>query len=346
MIMLDINLFQGVFVPLIAPLNEQGQIDNDIGQSCLEAFVDNVVSAKVNGIIVNGATAEFYALNREQRKQNLAWVVQYVAGRVPVIANVTDNEKQGDFEQVLKRTKTNIDEAVVAVTDSEGNIVASADAVLLCPYYYTTVTNRNFVEFTNKVADYAKENGLPLALYNNPGLHQEKGNLPASLVKQLSEHENIIGIKDSSGDLNYFTRFLNAQNDGFRVFQGSERLIYESFKGEKIPRGIVPSLANIKAEFVMIFYKTLVEWCDVRIKGEMDESVRSFYEQSLEQYQRRMDQACKLIYGENYEHIVGGIKDWLYKKGIISSNRTVYGAFAGISENDMGKVDKITAIEK
>ncbi len=292
---------EGIIVPLITPILPDLEVD----ESSPWAIVNHVITGGVDGILVNGATAEFYSLSRLQRKYNLIRVVGHTEGRVPVIANVTDNLRAGSYEEALQLTKQNINDATEA----------RANHVLLCPYYYNSITEENVVQFTKEVADYAAKKGLPLFLYNNQRIHHDEKSLPIGVVSELSRYDNIAGIKDSSEDLDYFMQLLALQNQGFKVFQGSERLIHASFSGKIKPAGIVPSMANVAPEFV-----------------------RSVYEHPIEASQRNMDWACALLYGKSdskYTHIIGGIKDVLCKMGLISTPRMIDGSSVSISSINM-----------
>ena len=334
---MDLDKLKGIFVPLVTPVDTIGHLD----ESSLENLV-NPVKGDVDGIVANGATAEFSELSREKRKVNLAWIVHYADGVVPVVANVTDNVRSGEYSKLIEMTKANIDDAATF----------GASAVMVCPYYYNKITSANIVEFTEAMADYAQEKGLPLILYNNPGLHHKrvfKGNtglhtpdnfdcehlvnnkpysIPSPIVDTLSRHKNIVGIKDSSGNLKYFKELLQSQKDKFNVFQGSEKNIFDSYRGDIKPSGIVPSMANVAPGFV-----------------------REVYDHISVGNQERMDNAGRLIYGEGYGHIIEGIKYTLsdgYVRNpdfqMISGNKMVKSSSIQLDKSAMKKFWKITGM--
>ena len=83
---------------------------------------------------------------------------------------------------------------------------------------------------------------LPVLLYNNPAIHNSTS-LPLSIVKEFTSHPKVIGIKNSSGDWEYFLKLLDLRSTNFRIFQGRETLILPSLEGGSA--GIVAGAGNI-----------------------------------------------------------------------------------------------------
>ena len=326
-----LDRFGGIYVPLVNPYDTLDSFNTPypldpmgILVPSLNAVVNQVIGLGdsldetclplVDGILVNGETGEFRNMDRDLRKHNLALVVEYVASRVPVVANVTDNWRLGSSYWVFNRTKMNIDDAVGV----------GADAVLVCPLYYEGITNASAGELLLRLADYSP---LPLVIYNNPGIHNNKlgYNISPRLVAHLSKHPYIVGIKDSSGDIKYFRRLMGKVDseggDYFKIFQGSEKRVFDSFSGDRKPDGIVPSMSNIAPEFVRAFYDAMVDpSVDLNDKFNL---------------QMSMDLAGRLVYGTDYSHITAGIKDVLFKRGVISDREMIDG-----SHLDIGRLNR------
>lgn len=190
----------GVYPPMVTPTrDETGGVDVDV----LETYTDYLLDGGVHGLFPCGSIGEFASLTREERRT----VVETVADRadVPVLAGCG---------------ATALDDVVAHATDAAA---AGADAAVVVTPYYLSAGPSGLEAFFRAVADAAP---LPVVLYHIPRLTGRT--LPAATVASLADHPNVVGIKDSSGDMGYHARLLDATPEGFAVAQGSSPLALAS----------------------------------------------------------------------------------------------------------------------
>jgi len=195
--------FQGIIPPLVTPLDDQMELD--LGG--LERLVERTVLGGVHGLFVLGTTGEGPSLPHTMRNQVVAAVCDQVAGRLPVLVGVTDTIFAASVEL------------------SEAAFAAGATAAVLAPPYYLPMTQSELTRYTVRLLD---QMALPVMLYNMPGCC--KTWFEVETVIELSRHERVLGLKDSSGDLDYLSRViqqLQGRRD-FALFVGPEELLVES----------------------------------------------------------------------------------------------------------------------
>ena len=191
--------FSGIIPPVVTPLRTFDQLD----LSAVEHIVGHLLSGGVNGLFVLGTTGEGPSLNYQIRYEMVERTCEVVKGNAPVLVGVTDTSLQ-----------ESIDLARHAASSGAAAVVAAA------PYYFQTSQKAVFDWFT-ALADASP---LPLMLYNMPGCVEIV--LSLDTIERLSAHDNIVGVKDSGGDLSYFRQLCQQfQHEDFAVFMGPEELI-------------------------------------------------------------------------------------------------------------------------
>ena len=195
---MTLNL-RGIFAPVTTPFAENGELD----RAGFEHNVRAHLKQGVRGIVVSGSTGEAPLLDAHERECLVEWARPEVAGDRLLIAGVG-----------AESTRTTIAHAELA---GERGV----DAVLVvAPHYFaSSMTEDALRGHFMRVAD---ESPVPVVLYNIPKYMHFK--LSGSLVEELARHENIAGIKDSSGERDLLTMYLAAQSDSFTVITGSGQL--------------------------------------------------------------------------------------------------------------------------
>ena len=225
-------LIKGVIVPLITPLSADGRID----EKGLAQLVEYVIECGVSEIFLLGSCGEFPALTTEEKIQVVKLTKRYVQGRIPILVGVG--------EPTTWR----------AVILSEKMVEAGADSlVATAPFYYHYTQNELLAHFTT----IARAIKVPLLLYNNPELMSHT--LAPETVLHLADVENIIGLKDSAGDMGVFQSYLSVKRDhsNFGVYQGAEPLAAVSLvRGAD---GVVLGLANVAPKLCVELYTTAKE---------------------------------------------------------------------------------------
>jgi 4-hydroxy-tetrahydrodipicolinate synthase len=216
----------GVIVPIVTPLAESGALDT----AGLECLVNRLIDAGIHGLFVGGTTGEFLALPPQVRIDSFRCVTAAAAGRVPVIAGIG----------------ANCLDDILLYADSAA--AARADCLALLPPPYFPLSKTQISHFISAVIGQVE---LPVVLYNIPGLLGKS--LVPPIVEALADDDRIVGIKDSSGDLNYFSEILKFRDDRFRVIMGNESYMLDALKlGAD---GVVPSIANVIPETCVAGYE-------------------------------------------------------------------------------------------
>ena len=194
--------FEGIFSPTITPLDEKERVDERGFNNQLNRLIDN----GIHGIYLLGTSGEFTTLTNTERERAMDIAVNAIGGRVPIICGVMDTSTQ--------RVIQNIE-----VAEQFG-----VDAVAATPgYYYPSTDDADLIEF---YYDVAASTDLPVFIYNIPST--VKTMIKPYVVAQLAETcDNIVGIKDSSGDwtncLDLLARLGDKEN--FSVMLGSHTAI-------------------------------------------------------------------------------------------------------------------------
>ena len=190
--------FEGIFSPTITPLDEKERVDELGFINQLNRLIDN----GIHGIYLLGTSGEFTTLTNTERERAMDIAVKAIGGRVPIICGVMDTSTQ--------RVIQNIE-----VAEQFG-----VDAVAATPgYYYPSTDDADLIEF---YYDVAASTELPVFIYNIPST--VKTMIKPYIVAQLAETcENIVGIKDSSGDWTNCLDLLARLGDkpGFSIMLGS-----------------------------------------------------------------------------------------------------------------------------
>ena len=190
--------FEGIFPPIVTPLNKDEQIDERGFIHQLNRLMDN----GVHGFYLLGTSGEYVALLEQQRKRALEIAVSTVDDRIPIICGTMDSS--------TKRVIHNIEIAQEFGVDA----VAATP-----PYYYPPHSDADLIDFYKTIA---ANTDLPVLIYNIPVT--TKVMIKAEVVSQLNETvENIAGVKDSSGDWSNFIKLLAyvGDSDKFSILLGS-----------------------------------------------------------------------------------------------------------------------------
>ena len=191
------TIFTGMATAIVTPMHTDGSIDYE----ALGRFVEFQISSGINGLVVMGTTGENATIEPEDQKKVIAYTVEKVAGRVPVIAGTGTN----NTEHVLHNTRNACQ--------------VGADAILVVTPYYNKATQNGLVTHFTTVAD---ESTLPVILYNVPG--RTGCNLLPKTVAKLSEHPNIAAIKEATGSLAQMIEIMHLCGDKIDVYSGEDGL--------------------------------------------------------------------------------------------------------------------------
>ena len=194
---------KGIVPPMVTPLSSRDSLDH----YGLSRLVEHLLSGGVSGLFLLGTTGEGPSLHYRLRYELVEKTCELVAGRVPILVGVTD---------------TSLVEAVELAKFSRE---AGAAAIVAAPPYYFPVEQPLLLTYLQRLAD---ESPLPLFLYNMPSC--VKVMLAFEAVEILARHSNVVGLKDSSGDMDYFQRALTLRDlrPDWTILMGPEQRMAES----------------------------------------------------------------------------------------------------------------------
>lgn len=195
---------QGIYAPTATPFDHNG----DMYKIKVQHNIEKWNRTGLSGYVVCGSTGEAVYLSNEERIQQFAWYAEFSTPEKTLIA--------GTGLESARET--------VKLTNKAAEMGYTA-ALVLTPNYFTSIMARpeSQLLFFRTVADQSK---IPLLLYNYP---QVSGiALDAETVSKLAEHPNIIGMKDSAGDLEGTKQYLAAAGPGFQVLTGSSTCLADS----------------------------------------------------------------------------------------------------------------------
>lgn len=229
---MNTEFIKGVVVPMITPIDAEEMID----EAKIRGQVDYVINGGVTGILLYGSNGEFYVIEEDEMERGLKIVVDQAAGRVPIYFGI------GAIS-----TKKAVRLAKMAAANG------AASVSILQPMFLKPTKDELFRHFKT-IADAIPE--IPVLLYNNPG--RVGYTLSADLVEKLAhEVPNIVGMKDTSGDITQTSEFIRRNRDvDFKVFGGKDTLLYASMCHGAV--GGVCTAANFMPELITDVYNKYV----------------------------------------------------------------------------------------
>ncbi len=229
---MNTDFIKGVVVPMITPIDADEMID----EKKIREQVDHVIDGGVTGILLYGSNGEFYVIEEDEMERGLKIVVDQAAGRVPIYFGI------GAIS-----TKKCVRLAKMAVAGG------AASVSILQPMFLKPTKDELFLHFKT-IADAIPQ--TPVLLYNNPG--RVGYTLAADLVSRLAhEVPNIVGMKDTSGDITQTSEFIRMNRDvDFKVFGGKDTLLYASMCHGAV--GGVCTAANFMPELITDVYNKYV----------------------------------------------------------------------------------------
>lgn len=185
----------GLLVPSVTPLDDNDRLD----ESALEAHLDHLIAAGAAGIILCGTTGEYYALEDREREHLLQRGREIIGDRALKIAGINDLSTRGCIQRARH-------------AESLGY-----DALMMAPPAYSLPRQHEIAAHCRAVAEATR---LDLILYNFP---QRTGvGIATGTVAELARVDNIVGIKESSGDFGRIPELLGLENERFRLICGTD----------------------------------------------------------------------------------------------------------------------------
>ena len=230
---MNTDFIKGIIVPILTPIDGNERID----EAKLRDQVDYVIEGGVLGILAFGSNGEFYMVEEPEMERGVQIMVDQAKNRVPVYFGV------GAIS-----TKKCCRLARMAVDNGAAG-VSVLQPMFLKPTYDELYNH--FKTIAETVPD------TPMLLYNNPG--RAGYTMPAKLVEKLAHNiPNIVGMKDTSGDITQTSEFIRRTRDvSFKVFGGKDTLLYASLCYGAV--GGVCTAANFMPELITDVYNKFVD---------------------------------------------------------------------------------------
>lgn len=210
-------VFKGAGVAIVTPMKENGEVDYEGFKKLVDFQIDN----GTDSIIVCGTTGEASTLSHEEHLDVIKYCVEVVAGRVPVIAGTGSNCT---------------DTAVYLSTEAEKYGV---DGLLLVSPYYNKATQNGLYAHFKKVADAVK---IPVILYNVPS-RTGCNILPETVVRLCKDVENIVGVKEASGNISQIAHLAAIADGCVDIYSGNDDQIVPILALGGI--GVISVLSNV-----------------------------------------------------------------------------------------------------
>ncbi|HEY2040029.1 MAG TPA: dihydrodipicolinate synthase family protein, partial [Edaphobacter sp.] len=219
---------QGIVVPTITPLNNDGSLD----KPGLERLVDHLLQGGVSGIFLSGTTGEGPSLSYAIRREMIQNVCRQTAGHIPVIVAAMDSSQAETL-------------ALIEFAATRG-----AAAAAIAPPFYMALSEADILRYGKAVA---LESALPVYLYNVPSPRLPRFSLQN--LRELCSIPNVIGFKDSGGDISFLRQAIEifSSRPETSVFVGPEHLLLEAIRSGAV--GGVSGGANIFPRLYMAMYR-------------------------------------------------------------------------------------------
>ena len=212
-------IFKGCGTAIVTPFNEDGVNFEEFGK-----LIEDQIKGNVDSIVVCGTTGESSTMTIEERKETISYAVKKVNGRIPIIAGTGGN----CTKSVIEFTKW---------AESAG-----VDGALIVTPYYNKTTQAGLVAHYTAIA---KETSLPIIVYNVPG--RTGMNITPATCKELSKIDNIVAIKEASGNLSQVAEIANLCGNELNIYSGNDDQITPILSVGGI--GVISVLSNVAPKY-------------------------------------------------------------------------------------------------
>jgi dihydrodipicolinate synthase len=238
---------QGIITPVLTALDQEEKF----AAKAYADFIDHLIEAGVSGIFPLGTNGEFYAFSQAEKMEIIKTAVAAVKGRVPVYAGTGC---------VTTKETIELSRAVQAM--------GGVDCLSVISPYFVAVSQDDIYRHYSAVAQAVD---MPILLYNIPG--RTGNNIDYKTVKKLAKYENIIGIKDSSGNFDNTLKYIENTEERLSVLAGSDSLILWTLMAGGT--GAISGCSNVFPELMVSIYKL---WSEGKIAeaNEAQKKIRPF----------------------------------------------------------------------
>lgn len=220
----------GIIPAMVTPVT----VEDELNEIALRKLTDYLIDGGVHGVFAIGSQGEFWGFSAEEKQRVWEVVVDQTAKRVPVYAGTAAETTREAIQLTQLAQKSGVDAVSV-----------------LTPYFISP----NEDELFDHYRAIAEATSLSIVLYSNPA--RTGVGISPGLIARLAEIENIVGIKDSSGDIQLTLQYIQKTPDDFAVLMGRDTLIYVGLLiGAK---GAIAATGNVVPSLVAQIYDRFVE---------------------------------------------------------------------------------------
>lgn len=231
-------MFKGSIVAIVTPFHE----DLSVNYEKLTELLNWHVESGTDGIVILGTTGEAPTLSKATKLKVFEHTVNIINKRIPVIAGTGSNN------------------TIETIAFSKEVEALGVDGLLIVTPYYNLSNETGYINHFTMIADSLH---TPIILYNVPG--RTGSSLPVSVIKELSKHKNIVGLKEASGNLSYFTKIATVVSPDFLLFSGNDDIVLPTLSVGAA--GVISVAANV---IPAQFSKMVADFHQGKIKESMD----------------------------------------------------------------------------
>ncbi len=209
-------LFKGAATALVTPFGEDGGID----YRAFGNLIESQIAGGIDGLVVCGTTGEGSTLSDEEFRSAIRFSCEKAAGRVPIIAGCGSNDTSH------------------AVEKSRYACEVGADGLLIVTPYYNKASEKGLIRHFTAIADASTK---PVILYNVPS--RTGCNITLPVYRELSKHENIVAVKEASGNLSSIAQIAAELSDSLAIYSGNDDQILPTLSLGGL--GVISVLSNI-----------------------------------------------------------------------------------------------------
>lgn len=267
---MNVDFIKGIIPPIVTPIDENEKVD----EKALREHIDFMIDGGIDGILAFGSNGEFYMQEEDEMKDVLRIIVDQTAKRVPIYMGVG----------AVRTSK--------CVRIANMGLENGCDGVsVLQPMFIKPTADELYTHFE---AIAKSVSGAPMLLYNNPG--RTGYGISQDIVERLAHtYDNVVGMKDSSGDITQTAEFVRRNRDvNFRVLCGKDTMIYSGLCVGAV--GAVCCTANFLPQIVSEIYHKYIEG---DIKGSMEAQFK------LNPIRLQMDSSSFPVATKDYGNLLG-----------------------------------------
>ncbi|RKL68105.1 4-hydroxy-tetrahydrodipicolinate synthase [Salipaludibacillus neizhouensis] len=216
---------EGIIPALVTPFDEYG----DINENAFRKLIRRTIDQGCHGVFCLGSNGEFVSLDDNEKVKLAQIAIDESAGEVPVYAGTGTNSTKRTIELNKRMSEIGI------------------TAVSVITPYYVGLSQQELISYYDEIANATE---LPIILYNIPKI---TGNsLDPASVKKISQHKNVVAIKDSSGNFDYTLQLIEGKDSDYSVLIGTDSLILPSLMAGA--DGAIAATANFVPKTVSSIY--------------------------------------------------------------------------------------------